>query len=81
MRWERNLGEDTKQKLRTFLSGMRRKRVWNNHPYDDDGDKVEVFTLGDNSLAKAMDIINNRATDGYFPRLNLQTALRAVLLL
>lgn len=81
VRWERNLGEDTKQKLRTFLSGMRRRRVWNNHPYDDDGDKVEVFTLGDNSLAKAMDIINNRATDGYFPRLNLQTALRAVLLL
>ncbi len=81
VRWERNLGEDTKQKLRSFLSGMRRKRVWNNHPYDDDGDKVEVFTLGDNSLAKAMDIINNRATDGYFPRLNLQTALRAVLLL
>lgn len=81
VRWERNLDEDTKQKLRSFLSGMRRKRVWNNHPYDDDGDKVEVFTLGDNSLAKAMDIINNRATDGYFPRLNLQTALRAVLLL
>lgn len=81
VRWERNLDEDTKQKLRTFLSGMRRRRVWNNHPYDDDGDKVEVFTLGDNSLAKAMDIINNRATDGYFPRLNLQTALRAVLLL
>lgn len=79
--WERNLGENTKQKLRTFLSGMRRRRVWNNHPYDDDGDKVEVFTLGDNSLAKAMDIINNRSTDGYFPRLNLQTALRAVLLL
>lgn len=81
VRWERNLGENTKQKLRTFLSGMRRRRVWNNHPYDDDGDKVEVFTLGDNSLAQAMDIINNRATDGYFPRLNLQTALRAVLLL
>lgn len=81
VRWERNLGEDTKQKLRTFLSGMRRRRVWNNHSYDDDGDKVAVFTLGDNSLAKAMDIINNRATDGYFPRLNLQTALRAVLLL
>lgn len=81
VRWERNLDEDTKQKLRTFLSGMKRRRVWNNHPYDDDGDKVEVFTLGDNSLAKAMDIINNRATDGYFPRLNLQTALRAVLLL
>lgn len=81
VRWEQNLDEDTKQKLRSFLSGMRRKRVWNNHPYDDDGDKVEVFTLGDNSLAKAMDIINNRATDGYFPRLNLQTALRAVLLL
>lgn len=81
VRWERNLGEDTKQKLRSFLSGMRRRRVWNNHPYDDDGDKVEVFTLGDNSLAKVMDIINNRATDGYFPRLNLQTALRAVLLL
>ena len=81
VRWERNLGEDTKQKLRTFLSGMKRRRVWNNHPYDDDGDKVEVFTLGDNSLAKAMSIINNRATDGYFPRLNLQTALRAVLLL
>lgn len=81
VRWERNLGEDTKQKLRSFLSGMRRKRVWNNHPYDDDGDKVEVFTLGDNSLEKAMSIINNRATDGYFPRLNLQTALRAVLLL
>lgn len=81
VRWERNLGENTKQKLRSFLSGMRRRRVWNNHPYDDDGDKVEVFTLGDNSLAKAMDIINNRATDGYFPRLNLQTALRAVLLL
>lgn len=81
VRWERNLDEDTKQKLRTFLSGMRHRRVWNNHPYDDDGDKVEVFTLGDNSLAKAMDIINNRATDGYFPRLNLQTALRAVLLL
>lgn len=81
VRWERNLGENTKQKLRTFLSGMRRRRVWNNHPYDDDGDKVEVFTLGDNSLAKAMNIINNRATDGYFPRLNLQTALRAVLLL
>ena len=81
VRWERNLGEDTKQKLRSFLSGMRRRRVWNNHPYDDDGDKMEVFTLGDNSLAKAMDIINNRATDGYFPRLNLQTALRAVLLL
>ena len=81
VRWERNLGEDTKQKLRSFLSGMKRERVWNNHPYDDDGDKVEVFTLGDNSLAKAMDIINNRATDGYFPRLNLQTALRAVLLL
>lgn len=81
VRWERNLGEDTKQKLRSFLSGMRRERVWNNHPYDDDGDKVEVFTLGDNSLAKAMSIINNRATDGYFPRLNLQTALRAVLLL
>ncbi len=82
MRWEQNLDEDTKQKLRSFLSGMRRKRVWNNHPYDDDGDKVEVFTLGDNSLAEAMDIINNRATDGYFPRLNLlQTALRAVLLL
>lgn len=79
--WERNLDEATKQKLRTFLSGMRRKRVWNNHPYDDDGDKVEVFTLGDNSLAEAMNIINNRATDGYFPRLNLQTALRAVLLL
>ena len=81
VRWERNLGEDTKQKLRSFLSGMKRRRVWNNHPYDDDGDKVEVFTLGDNSLAEAMDIINNRATDGYFPRLNLQTALRAVLLL
>lgn len=81
VRWERNLGEDTKQKLRSFLSGMRRRRVWNNHPYDDDGDKVEVFTLGDNSLAKAMSIINNRATDGYFPRRNLQTALRAVLLL
>lgn len=81
VRWERNLGEDTKQKLRSFLSGMKRRRVWNNYPYDDDGDKVEVFTLGDNSLAKAMDIINNRATDGYFPRLNLQTALRAVLLL
>ena len=80
VRWERMLDEDTKQKLRTFLSGMRRRRVWNNHPHDD-GDKVEVFTLGDNSLAKAMDIINNRATDGYFPRLNLQTALRAVLLL
>lgn len=81
VRWERNLGEDTKQKLRSFLSGMKRRRVWNNHPYDDDGDKVEVFTLGDDSLAKAMSIINNRATDGYFPRLNLQTALRAVLLL
>ena len=81
VRWERNLDENTKQKLRSFLSGMRRRRVWNNHPYDDDGDKVEVFTLGDNSLAKAMDIINNRATDGYFPRLNLQTTLRAVLLL
>lgn len=81
VRWERNLDENTKQKLRSFLSGMRRRRVWNNHPYDDDGDKVQVFTLGDNSLAKAMDIINNRATDGYFPRLNLQTALRAVLLL
>lgn len=81
VRWERNLDENTKQKLRSFLSGMRRRRVWNNHPYDNDGDKVEVFTLGDNSLAKAMDIINNRATDGYFPRLNLQTALRAVLLL
>lgn len=81
VRWERNLDENTKQKLRSFLSGMRRRRVWNNHPYDDDGDKVEVFTLGDNSLAKAMDIINNRATDGYFPRLNLQTALRAVHLL
>lgn len=79
--WKRMLGEDTKQKLRSLLSGMRRVRVWNNHPYDDDGDKVEVFTLGDNSLAKAMSIINNRATDGYFPRLNLQTALRAVLLL
>lgn len=81
VRWKRNLDEATKQKLRSFLSGMRRRRVWNNHPYDDDGDKVEVFTLGDNSLAKAMSIINNRATDGYFPRLNLQTALRAVLLL
>lgn len=81
VRWERNLDEATKQKLRSFLSGMRRRRVWNNHPYDDDGDKVEVFTLGDNSLAKAMNIINNRATDGYFPLLNLQTALRAVLLL
>lgn len=81
VRWERNLDENTKQKLRSFLSGMRRRRVWNNHPYDDDGDKVEIFTLGDNSLAKAMDIINNRATDGYFPLLNLQTALRAVLLL
>ena len=81
VRWERNLDENTKQKLRSFLSGMRRRRVWNDHPYDDDGDKVEVFTLGDNSLAEAMDIINNRATDGYFPRLNLQTALRAVLLL
>lgn len=81
VRWERNLDENTKQKLRSFLSGMKRRRVWNNHPYDDDGDKVEVFTLGDNSLAKAMSIINNRATDGYFPRLNLQTALRAVLLL
>lgn len=79
--WERNLDEATKQKLRTFLSGMRRRRVWNNHPYDDDGDKVEVFTLGDNSLAEAMNIINNRATDGYFPRLGLHTALRAVLLL
>lgn len=81
VRWERNLGEDTKQKLRSFLSGMKRRRVWNNHPYDDDGDKVEVFTLGDNSLAQAMNIINNRATDGYFPRLGLHTALRAVLLL
>lgn len=81
VRWKQNLDEDTKQKLRSLLSGMRRERVWNNHPYDDDGDKVEVFTLGDNSLAKAMDIINNRATDGYFPLLNLQTALRAVLLL
>lgn len=81
VRWKQNLDENTKQKLRSFLSGMRRERVWNNHPYDDDGDKVEVFTLGDNSLAKAMNIINNRATDGYFPRLNLQTALRAVLLL
>lgn len=81
VRWERNLDENTKQKLRTFLSGMKRRRVWKNHPYDDDGDKVEVFTLGDNSLAQAMNIINNRATDGYFPRLNLQTALRAVLLL
>ena len=81
VRWERNLGEDTKQKLRSFLSGMRRRRVWKNHPYDDDGDKVEVFTLGDNSLAQAMNIINNRATDGYFPRLGLHTALRAVLLL
>lgn len=81
VRWERNLGEDTKQKLRSFLSGMKRRRVWNNHPYDDDGDKVEVFTLGDNSLAQAMNIINNRATDGYFPRFGLHTALRAVLLL
>lgn len=81
VRWERNLDENTKQKLRSLLSGMRRRRVWNNHPYDDDGDKVQVFTLGDNSLAKAMSIINNRATDGYFPLLNLQTALRAVLLL
>lgn len=81
VRWERNLDENTKQKLRTFLSGMRRRRVWKNHPYDDDGDKVEVFTLGDNSLAQAMNIINNRATDGYFPRLGLHTALRAVLLL
>lgn len=81
VRWKQNLDEDTKQKLRSLLSGMKRRRVWNNHPYDDDGDKVEVFTLGDNSLAKAMSIINNRATDGYFPRLNLQTALRAVLLL
>lgn len=81
VRWERNLDENTKQKLCSFLSGMRRRRVWNNHPYDDDGDKVQVFTLGDNSLAKAMSIINNRATDGYFPLLNLQTALRAVLLL
>ena len=81
VRWERNLDEATKQKLRSFLSGMKRRRVWNNHPYDDDGDKVEVFTLGDNSLAEAMDIINNRATDGYFPRLGLHTALRAVLLL
>lgn len=81
VRWERNLDEATKQKLRSFLSGMKRRRVWNNHPYDDDGDKVEVFTLGDNSLAKAMSIINNRATDGYFPRLGLHTALRAVLLL
>lgn len=81
VRWERNLGEDTKQKLRSFLSGMKRRRVWNNHPYDDDGDKVEVFTLGDNSLAQAMNIINNRATDGYFPRLGLHTALSAVLLL
>lgn len=81
VRWERNLDEATKQKLRSFLSGMKRRRVWNNHPYDDDGDKVEVFTLGDNSLAQAMNIINNRATDGYFPRLGLHTALRAVLLL
>lgn len=81
VRWKLNLDEATKQKLRTFLSGMKRRRVWNNHPYDDDGDKVEVFTLGDNSLAEAMDIINNRATDGYFPRLGLHTALRAVLLL
>lgn len=81
VRWKQNLDEATKQKLRSFLSGMKRRRVWNNHTYDDDGDKVEVFTLGDNSLAKAMSIINNRATDGYFPRLNLQTALRAVLLL
>ena len=81
VRWERNLDENTKQKLRSFLSGMKRRRVWNDHPYDDDGDKVEVFTLGDNSLAEAMDIINNRATDGYFPRLGLHTALRAVLLL
>lgn len=81
VRWKQNLDEDTKQKLRSFLSGMRRERVWNNHPYDDDGDKVQVFTLGDNSLAKAMSIINNRATDGYFPLLNLQTALRVVLLL
>ena len=80
--WKRMLGEATKQKLRSLLSGMRRVRVWNNNPYDEDnGDKVEVFTLGDDSLAKVMDIINNRATDGYFPRLNLQTALRAVLLL
>lgn len=80
--WKRMLGEDTKQKLRSLLSGMRRVRVWNNNPYDEDnGDKVEVFTLGDDSLAKVMDIINNRETDGYFPRLNLQTALRAVLLL
>lgn len=80
--WKRMLGEDTKQKLRSLLSGMRRVRVWNNNPYDEDnGDKVEVFTLGDNSLAQAMNIINNRATDGYFPLLNLQTALRAVLLL
>lgn len=80
--WKRMLGEDTKQRLRSLLSGMRRVRVWNNNPYDEDnGDKVEVFTLGDDSLAKVMDIINNRATDGYFPRLNLQTALRAVLLL
>ena len=81
VRWKQNLDEDTKQKLRSLLSGMRRERVWNSHPYDDDGDKVQVFTLGDNSLAKAMSIINNRATDGYFPLLNLQTALRAVLLL
>ena len=79
--WKRMLGEDTKQKLHSLLSGMKRRRVWNNHPYDDDGDKVEVFTLGDNSLAQAMNIINNRATDGYFPRLGLHTALRAVLLL
>lgn len=81
VRWKQNLDEATKQKLRSFLSGMRRRRVWKNHPYDDDGDKVEVFTLGDNSLAQAMNIINNRATDGYFPRLGLHTALRAVLLL
>lgn len=80
--WKRMLGEDTKQKLRLLLSGMRRVRVWNNNPYDEDnGDKVEVFTLGDDSLAKVMDIINNRATDGYFSCLNLQTALCAVLLL
>ena len=81
VRWERNLDENTKQKLRSFLSGMRRRRVWYNHPYDADGDTVQVFTLGENSLEQARDIINNRATDGYFPRLNLQTALRAVLLL
>lgn len=77
--WNTRLGYDTKRELRKLLYGMKRVGEWDSHPYGDDGDRVEVYSLGDESFAKVMHIYNNSSTIGYFPQHNLQTALSVVL--